>query len=93
MGSRNKEVEMMRRLKWKVHYRTGNSIGQILKIEGKNQKATNPALTGDIVAVAKLKATTTGDTLCDEKHPVTFAQVQMPEPVMQLALEPKWVNV
>ena len=64
-------------------------IGQILKIEGKNQKATNPAITGDLVAVAKLKTTTTGNTFCDEKHPITFTQIQLPEPVMQLALEPK----
>jgi elongation factor G len=64
-------------------------IGQILKIEGKNQKATNPAITGDLVAVAKLKTTTTGNTFCDEKHPITFTQLQLPEPVMQLALEPK----
>jgi elongation factor G len=64
-------------------------IGQILKIEGKNQKAINPAITGDLVAVAKLKTTTTGNTFCDEKHPITFTQIQLPEPVMQLALEPK----
>lgn len=64
-------------------------IGQILKIEGKIQKAINPAITGDIAAVAKLKETTTGDSLCDEKHPITFKKVELPEPVMQLALEPK----
>jgi len=68
---------------------TKERIGQILKIEGKNQKATNPAITGDLVAVAKLKTTTTGNTFCDEKHPITFTQLQLPEPVMQLALEPK----
>jgi len=64
-------------------------IGQILKIEGKNQKATNPAIAGDIAAVAKLKETTTGDTICDEKAPFSFQQVELSEPVMQLALEPK----
>ncbi|MCK5423542.1 MAG: elongation factor G, partial [Deltaproteobacteria bacterium] len=64
-------------------------IGQILKIEGKNQKALNPAITGDIVAVAKLKETTTGDCLCDEKKQITFKKFDLPEPVMQLALEPK----
>ena len=64
-------------------------IGQIMKIEGKNQKAINPAITGDIVAVAKLKETTTGDSFCDEKHPVNFKKIELPEPVMQLALEPK----
>lgn len=64
-------------------------IGQILKIEGKNQKAINPAITGDIVAVAKLKETTTGDSFCDEKKQITFKKFDLPEPVMQLALEPK----
>jgi elongation factor G len=64
-------------------------IGQILKIEGKNQKATNPAIAGDIAAVAKLKETTTGDNICDEKSPFIFQQVELSEPVMQLALEPK----
>ena len=64
-------------------------IGQILKIEGKNQKAINPAITGDIVAVAKLKETTTGDSFCDEKNQITFKKVDFPEPVMQFALEPK----
>ena len=68
---------------------TKERIGQILKIEGKNQKAVNPAIAGDIAAVAKLKETTTGDTICDEKAPFAFKQVELAEPVMQLALEPK----
>jgi elongation factor G len=68
---------------------TKERIGQILKIEGKNQKAINPAIAGDIAAVAKLKETTTGDTICDEKSPFAFKQVELSEPVMQLALEPK----
>ena len=68
---------------------TKERIGQILKIEGKNQKAINPAIAGDIAAVAKLKETTTGDTICDEKAPFAFKQVELAEPVMQLALEPK----
>jgi elongation factor G len=64
-------------------------IGQILKIEGKSQKAFNPAIAGDIAAVAKLKETGTGDSLCDEKTPFIINRVPPPEPVMQLALEPK----
>ncbi|MCX5886231.1 MAG: GTP-binding protein, partial [Proteobacteria bacterium] len=47
-------------------------IGQIFKLEGKGQKPINPAIAGDIVAVAKLKETTTGDSLSDEKNPVVF---------------------
>ncbi len=68
---------------------TKERIGQILKIEGKNQKAINPAIAGDIAAVAKLKETTSGDTICDEKAPFAFKQIELAEPVMQLALEPK----
>jgi len=64
-------------------------IGQILKIEGKSQKAFNPAMAGDIAAVAKLKETGTGDSLCDEKSPFIINRAPVPEPVMQLALEPK----
>ncbi len=64
-------------------------IGQILKIEGKNQKAFNPAIAGDIAAVAKLKETGTGDSLSDEKSPFIINRAPLPEPVMQLALEPK----
>jgi elongation factor G len=64
-------------------------IGQILKIEGKSQKAFNPAIAGDIAAVAKLKETGTGDSLCDEKSPFIINRAPVPEPVMQLALEPK----
>ncbi|MCK5257165.1 MAG: elongation factor G, partial [Deltaproteobacteria bacterium] len=68
---------------------TKERIGQILKIEGKNQKSINPAIAGDIAAVAKLKETTTGDSLCDEKNPIVFKNIELPVPVMQLALEPK----
>lgn len=68
---------------------TKERIGQILKIEGKNQKAINPAIAGDIVAVAKLKETTTGDSFCDDKKQIAFKKLDLPEPVMQLALEPK----
>ncbi len=68
---------------------TKERIGQILKIEGKNQKSINPAIAGDIAAVAKLKETTTGDSLCDEKNPIVFKTIELPVPVMQLALEPK----
>ena len=68
---------------------TKERIGQILKIEGKNQKSINPAIAGDIAAVAKLKETTTGDSLCDAKNQIVFKNIELPVPVMQLALEPK----
>ena len=68
---------------------TKERIGQILKIEGKNQKSINPAIAGDIAAVAKLKETSTGDSLCDAKNQIVFKNIELPVPVMQLALEPK----
>ncbi len=64
-------------------------IGQILQPEGKNQKAINPAIAGDIVAVAKLKETTTGNTLTDEKNPIVFSGIKCPSPVISFSLQPK----
>ena len=49
---------------------TNERFGQLLRLEGKKQSPLASALPGEIVAVAKLKDTTTGDTLCDEKAPV-----------------------
>jgi elongation factor G len=64
-------------------------IGQIFLMEGKKQKPVGFASVGDIVAVAKLKETTTGDTLCDEKKPVIFEETLLPLPVISYALVPK----
>jgi elongation factor G len=64
-------------------------IGQIFKLEGKGQKPINPAIAGDIVAVAKLKETTTGDSLSDEKNPVVFQGFTHPNPILSFALLPK----
>jgi len=64
-------------------------FGQLLRLEGKKQTPLNVALPGEIVAVAKLKQTTTGDTLCDEKAAVTFPPVEKPQPVISFALRPK----
>ena len=44
---------------------------------------------GDIAAVVGLKNTTTGDTLCDEKHPIVLESMEFPEPVIRVAIEPK----
>ncbi|MCU0600952.1 MAG: GTP-binding protein, partial [Desulfobacterales bacterium] len=62
---------------------------QLLKITGKEQKPVSEAGPGDIVAVAKLKETKTGDTLCNEKAPIIFAGVEVPPPIMSFAIEPK----
>ena len=64
-------------------------IGQIFLLEGKKQKPVGFAGVGDIVAVAKLKETTTGDTFCDEKKPIIFGETKLPLPVISYALTPK----
>lgn len=64
-------------------------IGQIFLLEGKKQKPVGFASVGDIVAVAKLKETTTGDTFSDEKNPVVFEETQLPQPMISYALTPK----
>ncbi len=64
-------------------------IGQIFLMEGKKQKPIGFASVGDIVAVAKLKETTTGDTFSDEKKPIVFEETKLPLPVISYALTPK----
>lgn len=64
-------------------------IGQILLPEGKKQKPVTEAVAGDIVAVAKLKETTTGDTLCDNGKPIIYESPMSLKPVISFALEPK----
>ncbi len=64
-------------------------IGQILHLVGKKHEPTDKAVTGDIVAVAKLKDTHTGDTLCDEKSPTKIEPVKQPSPVISFAIKPK----
>ena len=64
-------------------------IGQIFLLEGKKQKPIGFASVGDIVAVAKLKETTTGDSFSDEKKPIIFEETKLPLPVISYALTPK----
>jgi elongation factor G len=64
-------------------------FGQILEIEGKSQKPMESAGPGDIAAVAKLKETTTWETLCDEKKPILFEGISIPVPPVSFAVEPK----
>jgi elongation factor G len=64
-------------------------IGQILLPEGKKHKAVTEAVAGDIVAVAKLKETTTGDTLCDAGKPILYECPMSMKPVISFALQPK----
>ena len=64
-------------------------FGQLLRLEGKKQSPLSSALPGEIVAVAKLKDTTTGDSLCDEKSPILFPVSERPLPVISFAIRPK----
>ena len=64
-------------------------IGRILLMHANNRSEISEVFTGDIAAAVGLKDTTTGDTLCDEKHPVILESMVFPEPVIQLAVEPK----
>jgi len=64
-------------------------ISQIFLMEGKKQKPAGFASVGDIVAVAKLKETTTGNTFCDEKKPIVFEETRLPLPMITYALMPK----
>ncbi|HIT37206.1 MAG TPA: elongation factor G [Candidatus Onthousia faecipullorum] len=64
-------------------------IGRILQMHANNRKEISDVYTGDIAAAVGLKNTTTGDTLCDEKKPIILEKLVVPEPVIQLAVEPK----
>ena len=64
-------------------------IGRILQMHANTRKEISDVYTGDIAAAVGLKNTTTGDTLCDEKKPIILEKLVVPEPVIQLAVEPK----
>ena len=64
-------------------------IGRILQMHSNHRKDIEEIFAGDIGAAVGLKNTTTGDTLCDEKHPIILESMEFPEPVIQLAIEPK----
>ena len=64
-------------------------IGRILLMHANNRTEISEVYTGDIAAAVGLKNTTTGDTLCDEKKQVILESMEFPEPVIQLAVEPK----
>ena len=64
-------------------------IGRILLMHANTRKEITDVYTGDIAAAVGLKATTTGDTLCDEKKPVILESLVVPDPVIELAVEPK----
>ena len=64
-------------------------IGRILLMHANHREDLSVAYSGDIAAAVGLKNTTTGDTLCDEKHPIVLESMEFPEPVILVAIEPK----
>ena len=64
-------------------------IGRILLMHANHREDLTVAYSGDIAAAVGLKNTTTGDTLCDEKHPIILESMEFPEPVIRVAIEPK----
>ena len=64
-------------------------MGRILQMHSNHRKDIDCCYAGDIAAVVGLKNTTTGDTLCDENHPIILESMNFPEPVIRVAIEPK----
>src|SRR5262245_6571602 len=64
-------------------------VGRMLLMHANNREDIKEAYAGDIVALAGLKNTTTGETLCDQQHPVVLERMEFPDPVIEIAIEPK----
>ena len=64
-------------------------IGRILQMHANHRKEIDKVYAGDIAAAVGLKNTTTGDTLCDEDHPIILESMEFPDPVIEIAIEPK----
>ena len=68
---------------------TDERLGRILQMHANHRQDLDVVYAGDIAAAVGLKNTTTGDTLCDEKHPIVLESMEFPEPVIRVAIEPK----
>ena len=68
---------------------TRERIGRMLQMHANHREEIKEARAGDIVALAGLKNTTTGDTLCDPNNPIVLERMEFPEPVIEVAVEPK----
>ena len=64
-------------------------MGRIVQMHANDRKDIDKVYAGDIAAAVGLKNTTTGDTLCDEKHPIILESMEFPDPVIRVAIEPK----
>ena len=67
-------------------------VGRIVQMHANSRTEIDKVYSGDIAAAVGFKATTTGDTICDEQHPVILESMEFPEPVIELAIEPKTKN-
>src|SRR5690606_6844542 len=68
---------------------TRERVGRMLLMHANNREDIKEARSGDIIALAGLKDTTTGDTLCDPENQVVLERMEFPEPVIEIAVEPK----
>ena len=68
---------------------TNERMGRIVQMHANDRKDIDRVYAGDIAAAVGLKNTTTGDTLCDEKHPIILESMEFPDPVIRVAIEPK----
>ncbi|NJS14325.1 MAG: elongation factor G [Sphingopyxis sp.] len=64
-------------------------VGRMLEMHANERKDVDEAFAGDIIALAGMKETTTGDTLCAERSPIVLERMEFPEPVIELSVEPK----
>jgi elongation factor G len=64
-------------------------VGRLLKMHANKREEIKEVYAGDIAAAVGLRSVTTGDTICDDKHPIVLEAMQFPEPVISLAIEPK----
>ena len=64
-------------------------VGRILQMHANKREELDKVYSGDIAAAIGFKFSTTGDTICDEQHPVVLESMEFPEPVIELAIEPK----
>ncbi|MFC2172536.1 elongation factor G [Acidobacteriota bacterium] len=74
---------------YNVNKETGERIGSIALLQGKTQTAVKEVKAGDIASIAKLKETTTGDTLAEKEKPILYPAVEFPEPCISFAIQPK----
>ncbi|MBQ3869232.1 MAG: elongation factor G [Clostridia bacterium] len=68
---------------------TRERMGRLLQMHANDRKDIDCCYSGDIAAVVGIKSTTTGDTFCDEKHPIILESMEFPDPVIRVAIEPK----